>query len=194
MESVEPLDLTNLPAKLVTALGYVSARSGQIEHLLVVTLKRTTDDSWEDVFAHAEGKRGDERRREAKQYFKAWAIKESRHNEVPYRTQEFNNVIDRIGQIASRRNVAVHSAWGVSKSGDVYATNKGKVLRNSAGNPFGIKDVEAIANELHECLYIMNAATDPSLVWPTPTRNEGLELLRPTTFVVCSSAAVPRSD
>jgi hypothetical protein len=188
-ESVKPLDFTNLPAKLVTALGKVTARSGQIEHLLVVTLRRTTGDTWEDVFTHAKGKRGDERRSEAKQSFKTWAKGKFGEVESGRRIQEFNNAIDRIGRVAARRNSVIHSAWGVDASSSLYATNKGKLLRSDAGNPLGIRDVEEIADELHECLFIINAATNPNLVSPTPERDESFAVSIPKHFVVSSSAS-----
>ena len=186
-ETIKALDFTNLPPALVTALGKVTARTGQIEHLLVVTLKRTTDGDWREVFDESEGKRGDKRRSEAKQAFREWA--RNNFDNADHRIKEFDKAIDRIGQTVKRRNKAIHSAWGFDKSRNLYATNKGKLLRNDSGEPFSVEDVEQIADELHACLYMINAATNPHLVSPTPERDKSGSIIVPKNFVVYTSAA-----
>ncbi len=46
--------LINLPPKLIEALGQVSARYGQIEHLLTMTIHRTANLSYDDSVAEVE--------------------------------------------------------------------------------------------------------------------------------------------
>ena len=49
--NVKLRNLIKLPPDLIDALGEVSARYGQIEHLLTKTIKRTRELSYDDAFA-----------------------------------------------------------------------------------------------------------------------------------------------
>ncbi len=56
--NLELRNLINLPPELIEALGQVSARYGQIEHLLTMTIHRTTQLSYDDAFAEVKKFRG----------------------------------------------------------------------------------------------------------------------------------------
>ncbi len=103
-EIIEPQNFSHVPRDLDEQLGRVARLSGQIEHLLVVTLRRTTGGDWRDVFDDSEGKDGKARRRESKNAFEEFARGKFNADVASTRIKEFNAVIDRIGRLATERN------------------------------------------------------------------------------------------
>jgi hypothetical protein len=155
--------LTGLPSELVLALGEVTARYGQIEHLLTMTIKRTAKPqiSWDEAFEDVKKLSRKETRKKVKEFFEQGAISEFGETEGARRSEQFNALLavwfDKDGGLADRRDDVVHCCWSI-KEGHVTNTRKGNSLTVD-GRPFGIKDVENLANNLKQFLFHLNRAT-----------------------------------
>jgi hypothetical protein len=192
-------ELTGLPNELVLALGEVTARYGQIEHILTMTIKRTAKPqiSWDEAFEHVKKLNRKETRKKVTELFEQGAISEFGETEGARRSEQFNVLLevwfDKDGGLADRRDDVVHSCWSI-KEGHVTNTRKGKFLKVE-GRPFGIKDVENLANNLKQFLFHLNRATmreslsgpeeDIARFPPTYSQN----YIVPTTLVSSSTAA-----
>ncbi len=188
-EIIGPQNFSGVLNVLEVPLGRIVLLTGQIEHLLVVTLRRTTSRDWRDVFDASIGKDGKARRKEAKKCFEEWAREKFDADVASNRITEFNAVVDRIGRLSKARNLALHSAWGVDADGRVCATNRGNALFNDADNPFSVDDVRAVAEQLYVCVYLLNAATNPNLVSPMPVRGELGSIIVPDAEAISFSAS-----
>ncbi|MCH7539713.1 MAG: hypothetical protein IH999_04855 [Proteobacteria bacterium] len=162
--NVELRHLINLPPNLIEALGEVSARYGQIEHLLTMTIHRTAEPelSYDDAFAEVEKLRGGEQHsKRAKKSFNKWAIQEFGEIEGNERAEAFNDLIQNWAALAARRHDVIHCCWSVGiKDKQLSGTRKGKLLTKD-GRPFGIKDIEELGDNLTQFVVLLNKATKP---------------------------------
>ena len=145
--------LINLPPELIEALGQVSARYGQIEHLLTMTIHRTAKLSYDDDFAEVERRRCRKKiSKKAKQSFDDWAIKKFGEIEGKERAEAFNDLIQKWTDLAERRDNVIHCCWSVGiEDKQLSGTRKGGLLKRD-GRCFGIKDVEKLGNNLTQFL------------------------------------------
>ncbi len=93
-KKTEPRHFMELPPELIQALGEVSARHGQIEHLLTMTIRRTAPISYDAAVDKVEELKSREKiRKEAKRSFNKWAIQECGEFEGNGRAGAFNDLI-----------------------------------------------------------------------------------------------------
>ncbi len=99
-----------LPPELIQALGEVSARYGQIEHLLTMTIHRTAPISYDAAVDKVEELRSREKiRKEAKLSFNEWAIQKFGEIEGNERAEAFNDLIQNWAALTNRR--AIVKSW-----------------------------------------------------------------------------------
>ncbi len=156
--------LINLPPKLIEALGRVSARYGQIEHLLTMTIHRTTELSYDEAYAEVGGLGRNDVRKKAKRHFRDWAIKKFRESEGNERAEAFNDLIENWTALAKRRDDVIHCCWSVGiEDEEPGGTRKGDLLTKD-GHRFGINEIEGVANDLKQFVLLLNKATEPSFL------------------------------
>ena len=187
-ENIGVLEFINVPKELDLALGQVARMMGYIYHLLIVSLGRMDGEDWDTLFAERGGDKNKERRQAAKHRFANWATKEFDDTNAVILIRDFDQALDRVGELNQRRNEILHAAWGLNKSGNLTATYKGKLLRNEEGESLSLIDVEYIAYELNWQAYILNASTKPEFVDPPPTRADDGSLIVPSDFAIFASA------
>lgn len=163
--NVELRYFINLPPNLIEALGEVSVRYGQIEHLLTMTIHRTAEPelSYDDAFAEVEKLRGGEQHsKRAKKSFNKWAIQEFGEIEGNKRAEAFNNLIQNWAALAARRHDIIHCCWSVgTKDKQLSGTRKGKLLTMD-GRLIGTEGVQKLAGNLKQFVVRLNTATMPS--------------------------------
>ena len=155
---------SDLPKDLLEALGRVTAHSGHIEHLLALTLKRSTDKSWEDAHWHVRDLRERSKiQKEVRGCFDEWADQEKGGETAQAAKREFAKIIDLADSLATTRNSVVHCAWSTDGQ-KLNATRDGLPLLDQHGNKFGVSHVTKLADDLHTLACRLNAATRPDLV------------------------------
>ncbi len=152
-----------LPPELIQALGEVSARYGQIEHLLTMTIHRTEGISYDAAVAEVEGLQGREDvKKKARRSFYDWAIKNFGEIEGKERAEAFNDLIQNWAALYARRDDVIHCCWSVGiEDKQLSGTRRGKLLKWD-GRPVGIEDVQKLADNLKQFVVRLNTATMPS--------------------------------
>lgn len=176
---LEARKLINLPRNLIKALGEVSVRYGQTEHLLTMTIHRTGQLSYDDAVAEVERlKRRKKVNRQAKHCFNAWAINHFGEAKGKERAAAFDRLIQDWADLTERRDDVIHCCWSVGcDDNQVTGTRRGELLTR-AGRPFGIKDVGLLGNDLRQFVFQLNRATEPT--WVSGPENEIADI--PTRF------------
>jgi len=176
---LEPRNFIDLPPALLEALGVVSARYGQIEYLLAITIHRTSGVSYDEALAKVEKlKRGHEIRKEVKREFKEWAIEEFQESEGKRRSDEFNDLINEWANVADRRHDVVHCCWTVgAEDGQLTGTRKGALL-TKASHPLSIKDVQDLGGDMNQIVFRLNMAT--KLSWRSDQERSLLKIIPPS--------------
>ncbi len=161
--NVELRKFINLPPKLIEALGEVSARYGQIEHLLTMTIHRTEEISYDAAVAEVEGLRGrKDVRKKAKRSFCDLAIKEFGEIEGKKRAEAFNDLIQNWVDLANQRDDVIHCCWSVGiEDKQLSGTRRGELLKWD-GRLVGVEDVQKLADNLKQFVVRLNTATIPS--------------------------------
>ncbi len=161
--NLEDRRLIKLPPDLITTLGEVSARYGQIEHLLTMTIHRTAGISYDDAVTEVEKLRHRENvRRRAKRSFKTWAAEKFGETEGKARAESFNDLVKIWKGLHDRRDDVIHCCWSVGKEDQqLSGTRRGELL-TTEGRPFGIKDVEVLGTDLRQFVIHLNMATRPT--------------------------------
>lgn len=177
---LEARQLIKLPPVLIKALGEVSARYGQIEHLLTMTIHRTGQLSYNDAVAEVERlKRRKKVNRQAKQCFNAWAINNFGEINGKERAAAFDRLIQEWADLTERRDNVIHCCWSVGcDDNQLTGTRRGKLLTRD-GRPFGIKDVKLLGIDLKQFVFQLNRATEPT--WVSGPESEIAEI--PDRFV-----------
>ncbi len=159
----EPRHFVELPPELIQALGEVSARYGQIEHLLTMTIHRTAPISYDDAVAKVEELRHREKiRKEAKRSFNERAIQEFGEIEGNKRAETFNDLIQNWAALADRRDDVIHCCWSVGiEDKQLSGTRRGELLKWD-GRLVGVEDVQKLADNLKQFVVRLNTATMPS--------------------------------
>lgn len=173
---LEERNLIDLPDELIRALGEVSVRYGQIEHLLTMAIHRTEGLSYEQAVAKVESlKYGDQIRKEAKRQFRTWAISKFHDTEGKRRSDDFAALVDAWALYAEQRHKIMHCCWTVGiTDGQPTGTRKGDVLMND-GLPLGIGDVSDLGNDLRQVVFRLNTATKPD--WLNETEVEMIRVI-----------------
>ncbi len=169
--------LIALPPKLIQALGEVSARYGQIEHLLTMAIHRTSGLSYDEAFQKVEELRyRDQIRKEAKRRFREWVSKKFGETEGTKRSAEFDDLIREWTDLAARRDDVIHCSWSVGiDDNQLSGARKGALLQKH-GRPFEIKDVEELAIELRHFVARLNVAT--KLDWASESEKSWVTILQ----------------
>ena len=164
--NLERRNLINVPPKLIEALGQVSARYGQIEHLLTMTIHRTARLSYDDSVAEVDGLRHrKDIKKRAEQFFDDWALQNFGEIEGKKRIDAFHDLIQNWADLAERRDNVIHCCWSVgTKDKHPTGTRKGELLTTD-GRPFGIEDVEKLGDNLKQFVIRLNGATMPNQVF-----------------------------
>jgi len=160
--NLELRTLFPLPDELYAALGRVSARYGQVEHVLAVTIRRTTGISFEDACAKCRNLRAKDMRKEAKEAYRAWAVDKHREIDGAKLASVFDDLVDKSGDLSERRHDVIHCCWSI-KDGNVTATREGTLLKWD-GKPVTIPDVEKLADNLKQIVLQLNDKTLPGSV------------------------------
>ena len=149
-----------LPPELIQALGEVSARYGQIEHLLTMTIRRTAPISYDTAVAKVEELRSRENvRKEAKRSFNEWAIPKFGEIEGNERGGKFNDLIQNWAALTNRRDDVIHCCWSVgTEDKQLSGTRKGGLLKWN-GRLVGVEDVQRLADNLKQFVVRLNMAT-----------------------------------
>ena len=149
-----------LPPELIQALGEVSARYGQIEHLLTMTIHRTAPISYDAAVDKVEELRSREKiRKEAKLSFNEWAIQEFGEFEGNERAEAFNDLIQNWAALTNRRDDVIHCCWSVGiEDKQLSGTRRGELLKWN-GRLVGIEDVQKLADNLNQFVVRLNMAT-----------------------------------
>ena len=159
---LEPRNLVKLPPELITALGEVSARYGQIEHVLTMTIHRTEELPYAAAFEKVEELKGQkEIRKEVEKLFKQWAIKEFGPVAGADRAKSFKDLLGNWTKLANDRHDVIHCCWSVGiKDKALSGTRKGELLVKE-GLPIGITDIQRLGENLKQFLVLLNKATKP---------------------------------
>ncbi len=162
-KKTEPRHFMGLPPELIRALGEVSARHGQIEHLLTMTIRRTAPISYDAAVDKVEELKSREKiRKEAKRSFNKWAIQEFGEIEGNGRAGAFNDLIQNWAALTDRRDDVVHCCWSVGiEDKQLSGTRRGELLTWN-GRLVGIEDVLNLADNLKQFVVRLNTATMPS--------------------------------
>jgi hypothetical protein len=153
-------EFVDLPPALIQALGLVSARYGQIEHVLTLTLKRISDLSYDEAFLWVEETKNrgrTDRRKLVRQHFRDWAIGEFGEAEGKQRAKDFHILIDEWVDLAEQRDNVIHCAWTV-EDGQSIGSRRGMLLEIDR-QPFGVENVEHLADALTRFVMRLNDAT-----------------------------------
>lgn len=162
-EKRELRQLMGLPTQLFAALGEVTVRYGQIEHLLTMTIHRTAKLSYDESYEYVKNMKNQKQCKEAQECFEEWAKCTFGENEGTRRSAQFNYLlkawIENDQCLANRRHDVVHCCWSI-KDGQLGGTRKGGLLEVD-GHPARIEDVEILANNLRQFVVQLNTATMP---------------------------------
>lgn len=153
-------EFIDLPPKLIQALGRVSVRYGQMEHVLTLTLKRTSEISYDEAFQLVEETKNrgrKDRRKLARDHFRDWATKRFGEAEGKERAKDFHILIEEWVDLAEQRDNVIHCAWTV-EDGQLTGSRKGKLLEID-GRPLGVENVEHLADALTRLVNRLNEAT-----------------------------------
>ncbi len=149
--------LIALPTELLQALGEVSARYGQVEHILTMTIIRTTVESYDEVFAEVANsnlKYRDKICRKVKSCFKDWAVKKFGEAESQQRSGKFDNLIQAWSDLAQRRHDVIHCCWSVIGADKrLGRTRKGKLFHSRS------EDVAVLGEDLKQFVVLLNKET-----------------------------------
>lgn len=155
--------LIGLPIQLFAALGEVTVRYGQIEHLLTMTIHRTAKLSYDESYEYVKNMKNQKQSKEAKECFEEWAKSKFGENEGARRSAQFNDLlkawIENDKCLAGRRHDVVHCCWSI-KDGQLGGTRKGDLLEVD-GHSARTEDVEMLANNLRQFVVQLNRATMP---------------------------------
>ena len=156
--------LINLPPDLIEALGHVSLRYGQIEHLLTMTIHRTSGLSYEEAYAAVEKLGREDILEKANRHFRAWAIRKFGQTDGDKRAEAFDDLTQKWPALAKRRHDVIHCCWSIGVDDEEPSgTRNGDLLRKD-DQGFGIKEIEDLGNDLKQFVVLLNGATEPSLV------------------------------
>lgn len=154
----EARDLLNLPAQLFVELGNISARYGQAETILAMTIRRTEEITVEEAWQKVDALwYADRIRKEVKKAFRRWASDEFGSEEGTVRANKFSELIRKWKDYADRRDQVVHCHWSV-KDDVLTGTRKGDLLQWN-GHPVGIDDLRELADNLTRIMVQLNAMT-----------------------------------
>lgn len=156
-KQTEPHNFENLPEALVAALGKLTLRFGQVEHILAAIIHRTTQEPWDEVLKRlgTDLKPRRELLSEARRCWVDWASSTFNDMEADERKRKFDRVRNKLGVAMERRDELTHCAWGIDKDGYIRATRRGgPFLIND--RPAGQDHIEATAQELWCCFRILN--------------------------------------
>ena len=157
--------LTDLPDYLFTTLGRVVVYSGHIEYALALTIKRTTSLSWDAAHEKVQDLHDNRKiRNEATTCFNTWADAKLEADDAQNRKDDFSKLIARVEALFKCRADVVHCAWSGSDESDTTATRKGKLLRDENNIPFGVPQLNKLADKLFEVSARINELTEPDLV------------------------------
>jgi hypothetical protein len=150
-----------LPAELFSALGAVAVRSGQIEHILAVTIRRTRQITLKEAYQRVDELwHSDKIRKETKRSFRSWAIEKFGTEKGNERSRMFDQLVNAWANSSSDRNDFLHGFWsGDIGDGHLNCNRKGVPLKRKDGTLCGIRDVEILAERLTDLALQLNDAT-----------------------------------
>lgn len=150
--------ISDLPDELYSALGRISARYGQIEHIFALTLKRANLRDWDDAFDFVKNASRKQVKNEVLEGFEIWANKYFKHQELKTEIDEFTKLMQNWSNLHGQRNKATHCAWGLNDIDELMRSYQGKFVKEKSGKAL-IKRMEALADKLEKLAYDLNRAT-----------------------------------
>jgi hypothetical protein len=148
----EPHNFESVPDPFNTALGNLTLRFGQIEHLLAAIIHRAT------------GRK--ELLSEVRRCFVSWVTSTFDDKEANSRIRNFDRTRTVLGTALERRDELTHCAWGIDQQGEVRATRRGGSLLID-GQPAEQEHIEATTEELWTCFQILNLISRTPEIVPT---------------------------
>jgi len=161
----------NMPPDLFSALGAVAARSGQIEHILAVTISRTEDVRLAAAYQRVDDlRKSDQIRKETRKSFRKWALEKFGADEGGERSQEFDQLVGTWSDLSKARNDFLHGFWSIDKdSQELSCHRKGQRIVRQDGSLCAIDDVQKLAGRLRDIAVRLNEATSLHQKSPFPS-------------------------
>lgn len=144
----------DLSDELFRDLGKVTARYGQLEYVIVVTILRTTvpsphsDLDWEKVFAEA-------RKFSRKQAEDRAKVGYSRLNQAQTSETDFVATLQRAKKLSDKRDEFTHCHWYVDKDGKLVRVREGTAY------PVEFAEIEQLGDDLLNVTEEINQFTHP---------------------------------
>lgn len=156
-EASESYNFENAPDGFDAALGTLTRRFGQMEHLLATIIHRMTREDWNGVLARLGSDLRDRKKllQEVRRCFVNWAESSFEGTERDRRIAKFDRIGNDLRDSLVQRDQFTHCAWGYDAGGQFRATRQGKPLiieYHAAGR----EDIERTSNELARCFKVLN--------------------------------------
>ena len=147
----------DLPDELFRVLGNVTARYGQLEYVITVTILRTTilsphsDLDWERVFAEARKFKRKQAEDRAKEGYALLNLAQTSET-------EFVATLQRAKELSEKRDEITHCHWYVGKDGKLVRVRKGKAY------PVDTAEIEQLGDDLLNVTEEINQFTHPERI------------------------------
>jgi len=189
-------DFENAPDEFEFAMGKLTRRYGQVEHLLALIIHRATEEPYDQVFARFSDRRDLRNRkaliRAARQGVDNWARAKLGAEEAVIRVREFDRIQNQVKDALKRRDELTHCAWGEDPQGVLRATRHGSLLVLD-GRPADQQHIQDTAETLWSCFKTLNMvchwSQDPH---PDPTAGSVESIYKITT--TSTGAAAPDAN
>ena len=161
----------DLPDELFRDLGNVTARYGQLEYIIAVTILRTTissphsDLDWEKVFAEA---RKFSRKQAEDRAKKGYAMR----NQAQTSETEFVATLQRAKKLSDKRDEFTHCHWYVGKDGKLVRVREGKAY------PVDFAEIGQLGDDLLSVTEAINQFTHPERNLDFTVSASSFELIR----------------
>ncbi|QLH37814.1 MAG: hypothetical protein HWD60_00740 [Defluviicoccus sp.] len=153
----------NAPDAFDAALGKLTRRFGQVEHLLATIIHRTTGDDWSDVLARLGSDLRDRGNllKEVRRCYVEWVAKTFNETVSGERISDFDRIRNNLRDALVQRDQFTHCAWGYDASGNFRATRRGKPLIIGQ-HPADDSDIERVSENLWKFFMVLNVISRQS--------------------------------
>lgn len=137
-----------LPDEFLDALGQVSARYGQLEHIIALAMKRYTPGAdWDEIFNEVYKLGRETAAHEALILFGIKVMDQSKEGEL-------NDLLKRASNLAKERHEVIHACWGLDdKTEQLIGSHRGKLT------PHTTESIKQLAENLFDVTEAINDIT-----------------------------------
>ena len=139
----------DLEDDLLMVIGQIVVSFGQLEHIVALTIKRTSPMTLEEAEALTDGIV--ERSAKAKESYEIWATNQGLE-------AEFLKLVDKAGKVARRRNDVIHAFWAKDPAGCI------QWRRNGLQKKIDIEQLKVLRDDIHLLAAEINGTTAPASV------------------------------